>query len=93
MAPQIYNLRNFRGIKLPEHITRVDRLTKFGNPFPMDGERNRDLVCDRFEEWIARPEQAALVQAIKAELRGKDLACWCAPKRCHAETIRRIANE
>jgi hypothetical protein len=25
-------------------------------------------------------------------LRGKDLACWCAPKRCHAEVLRELAN-
>ncbi len=29
---------------------------------------------------------------MKAELKGKDLVCWCAPKACHAETIMEIAN-
>jgi hypothetical protein len=30
---------------------------------------------------------------MKAELRGKDLVCHCAPDACHAEVILTIANE
>jgi Domain of unknown function (DUF4326) len=26
------------------------------------------------------------------ELRGKDLACWCAPEACHGDLLRRLAN-
>jgi hypothetical protein len=43
-----------------------------------------------------------LIAKIKRELRGKVLACWCAPKGgvdmnapliCHAQTLAQIANE
>jgi hypothetical protein len=27
-----------------------------------------------------------------AELRGKNLVCWCAPERCHAEVLIELAN-
>jgi hypothetical protein len=26
------------------------------------------------------------------ELRGKDLACWCAPERCHGQVLLELAN-
>jgi hypothetical protein len=26
------------------------------------------------------------------ELRGKELVCWCAPERCHAEVLIELAN-
>jgi hypothetical protein len=26
------------------------------------------------------------------ELRGKNLVCWCAPERCHAEVLIELAN-
>ena len=32
-------------------------------------------------------------EEIRAELAGKDLACWCAPgKMCHADVLLRVAN-
>jgi hypothetical protein len=34
------------------------------------------------------------VDEIRAELAGKDLACWCPPGQpCHADVLLRIANE
>lgn len=90
--PRVVNLRS------PEigriECVRVDRRSKWGNPFIMrngsDAERNR--VCDAFEEMAARwpPETIA---ALRRELKGKNLACWCSPKRCHADTLLRIANQ
>ena len=88
--PKIYNLHKKKDI--PFGAVRIDRQTKFGNPFPMlnDSDEERNRVCDEYETWVkTRPR---LIEDIK-ELKGKDLACWCVPKRCHGETIMRIANE
>lgn len=88
---QIYNLRN----GIPRGAVRVDRRSPWGNQFMMRGtsEAERVRVCDAFEAWAMAPEQAAFRGWVRRDLAGKDLACWCAPKRCHAETLRRIANE
>lgn len=51
----------------------------------------RDEVIAKFESYLR--SSPALVAAAKQELRGKDLACWCAPLPCHAEVLMRIANE
>lgn len=75
---------------VPTSAVYVGRPSKFGNPFFMANESKRDEVCDKFEAWIlSKPE---LIAACKHELRGKDLVCWCAPLRCHADTLLNIAN-
>lgn len=69
----------------------VGRPTKFGNPFLVGVDGTRDDVIQKYEEWVL--QQPELIKAIKLELRGKPLICWCAPKRCHAEILMCIANE
>jgi hypothetical protein len=63
----------------------VDRRSPYGNRFKMKSEADRDLVCDAFEVNV-------LPNLDVSALRGKDLICWCAPKRCHADAILRKAN-
>ena len=42
----------------------------------------RDGVIAQYRAWLLRrPELMAALR----ELRGKDLAYWCAPERCHGE--------
>ena len=43
----------------------------------------------RYREWIAT--QSDLLAALP-ELRGKDLACWCAPDACHGDVLLKLAN-
>lgn len=86
--PMVYNKR----YKYPATAKRVDRSTPFGNPFVMGTHGTRDEVCDKFEQWVQKPEQAELRAKAKTELKGFDLVCWCAPLRCHATTWLCIAN-
>lgn len=77
--------------KVGKHVDNavyVGRPTKFGSPF---GEYERDEACDRFEAYFRSNKQ--LQAAALEELDGKDLICWCHPKRCHAETYIRFINE
>lgn len=89
----IRNLRNSKPSK-PWHI-RVDRQSIFGNPYPMRSEADRDRVCEWYEAYftssiIGNPNFVrGLEELHRIYMRyGKlELYCWCAPKRCHAETI------
>ena len=70
----------------------VDRTTRFGNHFVVGRDGNRGECVEMFEDWILEPEQAAFRAVVKAELQGRDLVCWCAPKACHADVLLRVAN-
>lgn len=69
----------------------IGRPSKWGNPFLLAAETDRALIVAQYEEWVLG--QPDLVTAIKRELRGKVLGCWCAPKACHGDILARIANE
>lgn len=87
--PKVYNQR----VKpYPSTCKSVDRSTPYGNPFIISKHLDRDAVCDLFDAWVFKPEQAALRAKAKVELKGHDLLCWCAPLRCHASTWLCIAN-
>jgi hypothetical protein len=87
MTPRVLNKR-IHGI--PPGAVYVGRPTKFGNPFSISPTCSREQVIKRYALHLRnRPE---LVEAIKNELRGKDLVCWCAPQACHADILLKIAN-
>ena len=56
----------------------------------MQKEDDRDRVCEQFEDYMA--SHPDLVAEVRRELKGKHLICFCAPRRCHADTLLRIAN-
>jgi hypothetical protein len=113
-----------KGWHMPANAVKVDRTTRFGNPYDVR-EYGVELALRLFEDsavgcwlpaniadadvptremlheahcrWIRRFD-ADPVDAIRKELRGKHLACWCRlPKHgeedtCHAAILLRIAN-
>ena len=94
----IKNIRNSGGHAISwSKGQRVDRSTAFGNPYTLknpndDVERAR--VCDLYEQWFYAIEQTELRARVWEELRDAPaLWCWCAPKRCHAETLVRYIDE
>jgi hypothetical protein len=103
MAIIIVNKRDFH----PERYQHFDAVVEYvsrpsilGNPFNMRNESERDEVCDKYEEWLRRSFVSDL--NVRTEILGiaNDatkcdvyLVCWCAPKRCHAESIKRLIEE
>lgn len=80
-------------------VQNVGRPTALGNPFFMKDESMRDEVCDQYEDWfqtkIDAQDPAVLGQLRKLWSIGKQsgvikLGCYCAPRRCHADTIARF---
>jgi hypothetical protein len=78
--------------------TYVGRPSVWGNPFSVE-QYGRGRALERYAEWLET--QHALKARAKRELRGKVLACWCAPSGgidaddrliCHAQLLSRIAN-
>lgn len=73
----------------------IGRPSKWGNPFSHKEANNVEMVGSRdesiskYQEWLFK--QPELLRSVH-ELRGKVLGCWCAPKSCHGEVLRRLAH-
>lgn len=76
--------------KTSSYDVYVGRPTKWGNPFIIGRDGDRDEVCDKYEAWLWT--QPGLVYSLHT-LRGKTLACWCSPHRCHADLLEQLAND
>lgn len=68
---------------------RIDRTTKWGNPFRMKSENDRALVCRKYAYWI-QSEIAAGHRNINELADAKRLGCWCAPKQCHGDYLKSL---
>ena len=71
-------------------LVRIDRRTEWGNPFEMSVDGDRAEVVDKFTRFYL-PHKRGLLAKIPT-LRGKVLACWCHPDRCHGHTIADAVN-
>jgi len=64
--------------------------SKFANPFPMkkDGS-DRDEVVEKYRKWLwlQLSRKGGITVSNLLALDGKDLVCFCAPKRCHCDVI------
>jgi len=58
--------------------------SKWGNPFRMKNESEREGVLARYEEHI---ESSPELLAALPELEGKVLGCYCVPKKCHGGVL------
>jgi len=100
MTIYIHNMRN--GMK-PQALgitARCDRQTIYGNPYPIDSKHNRDSVCDSYSKYFYKKLKSnnefkkavddLILLGMKADEQGVhlNLSCWCAPERCHCETIK-----
>ncbi|ASV44733.1 ribonucleotide reductase NrdA-like [Agrobacterium phage Atu_ph07] len=69
----------------PSDAIYCGRGSPYGNPYVIGKDGDRDDVCDKFEQNI-------LPTLDVSALRGKDLICFCKPKRCHCDSIIIKAN-
>lgn len=81
---------NKRRDKIPPDAVYVGRPTKFGNPYKVAIKGHHQAAVDLFRSYLM--ECPLLIEDVKAELRGKDLVCWCHPLPCHADVLLEIAN-
>lgn len=103
-APKRIQRKRTKGWRMPEGAVYVGRGSRWGNPFRWESpstiaafERSEIAYVHVVESRAAavfmfrkhrRPFNVDL-----AELRGKDLACWCAPDQpCHADVLLEWAN-
>jgi hypothetical protein len=101
--PERIQLRRTKGWRLPAGAVVVARPSKWGNPWRIDpggttaySVADRATAVARFREFVSRPydpDEYPAPEEIRAELRGRDLGCWCPlDGPCHADVLLEIAN-
>jgi hypothetical protein len=98
--PERVQLSRRKGWRMPPNTVKVDRSTLWGNPWTVPGDYDdaRDAVA-RFERALVlspapHPDsRIGWILSHLADLRGKNLACWCPPGApCHADVLLELAN-
>jgi len=102
MNPTRVQLSRRKGWRMPPNTVKVDRSTRWGNPFaagkcgpldrqPIDAEGAVGFFCDMLRD--AQMRTAAGFPFDLSPLRGKNLACWCNHgDPCHADILLKVAN-
>jgi hypothetical protein len=71
---------------------RIDRSTRYGNPFILDEDGDRDEVCDAYERHYITRKPSITDRIDAGDLTGKVLVCHCYPQRCHGDCLATEAN-
>jgi uncharacterized protein YebE (UPF0316 family) len=79
---RIKNIRN-EELKTDSDVY-IGRGSKWGNPFVIGKDGDRNLVIKKFKKYFDSNNE--LKKDIQ-ELRGKNLVCYCSPKKCHGEVL------
>lgn len=91
MTPGRIQLSRARGWRKPPGAIVVSRPSAWGNPFPV-GVHGRDKAISLYREHLLA--DPGLLEAARAELAGRDLACWCRlADPCHADVLLELAND
>ena len=68
----------------------IGRGSKWGNPFVIGKDGDRNEVIRKYEEYIAqRPD---LLRSLP-ELENKILGCWCNPLACHGDILIKLLED
>lgn len=93
--------KRVKGWQMPANTVYVGRPTKWGNPYAVGqavGIRETPMTAieavECYRVYIAANAASAERWRLPiAELRGKNLACWCPlDQPCHADVLLEIAN-
>lgn len=84
-------------VKTPNDVY-IGRPSVLGNPYAIGKHGTRDEVCELYAAWLADKVAAKDRKVVgelnriwkKAKVGKVYLVCWCAPKRCHGDEIKKL---
>ena len=87
---------------MPANTVKIDRATRWGNPFVIGEDGTREECIDKYRRFVAgdakttRKDVLASREHLAAHIRDlkrKNLACWCPlDGPCHADVLLELAN-
>lgn len=78
---------------MPANTVKVDRSTKWGNPWRISKAMTAADCVAAFERDALSKAGQGFCRQVRKELRDKNLACWCPlDQPCHADILLRIAR-
>ena len=78
---------NKRRVGIPRGAVYIGRGSKWGNPFIIGKDGNRDEVIAKYIAYAKRKFSWEELHTLK----GKDLVCYCAPLDCHGDVLSRVS--
>jgi hypothetical protein len=103
----VVNIKRYRpAAYLPAHSVYIGRAmpgrpgSPLGNPFKLRFEAEREEVLAKYKVWLEEklltdPTVRQEIERLVYLARDIDLVleCWCAPKVCHGDVVKRIVEE
>lgn len=67
--------------------------SKFANPFKLTKDEPRGTTLDKYKSWLWNEIRLGNITVNDlAELKDKDLVCFCHPKPCHGDILIRAVQ-
>ena len=93
----LLNQRNPYSVRL-RTVVKVDKSSVLGNKSWRGIESEREASCLKYDIWLKEKikvgDRTVCDELNRLYLIAKKgnlyLACWCAPKQCHSESIKRV---
>jgi hypothetical protein len=99
LLDKLIEIKNLRKHKLSEpYDFYIDRRSVLGNPYTLYCEEERNKCCDLYDQYfqgMVERNNKQFIEYLEEIKKALDiygqvrLFCWCHPKRCHGETIKK----
>ena len=76
--------------KKEKYDVYIGRGSKWGNPFKIGFDGNREEVISKYEAYFMN--HPTLINDLP-ELENKVLGCWCKPKACHGDILKIMVED
>ena len=84
----VINIRHDRSVLDEPDVVRIDRATKWGNPYVIGRDCSRTEVIAKYRARLWREIGVGRIDLDElAALHDRRLACWCAPEPCHGHVL------
>lgn len=79
--------------KREKYDVYIGRPSRWGNPFQIGPDGNREQVVEKYRIWLYKQVQQGKISLEDlAGLEGKILGCWCSPEACHGDILVRASK-